>query len=74
MYTMSPDEHFIIDTVDQSGTIAVACGMSGHGFKFAPVIGQALVQMLDGQRRPDMAFLRRDRFPGMRPAAATDDY
>ncbi len=62
MYTMSPDEHFIIDTLDQSGTISIACGLSGHGFKFAPVIGKALVDMLEGQRRADMAFLRLDRF------------
>ena len=62
MYTMSPDEHFIVDTIDPSGTIAVACGMSGHGFKFAPVLGQALVDMLDGRFRPDMEFLRLTRF------------
>ena len=33
LYTMSPDEHFIVDTIGESGSIAVACGFSGHGFK-----------------------------------------
>lgn len=60
MYTMSPDEHFIVDRAGPS--LVFACGLSGHGFKFAPVIGQALVNLLDGSERDDMAFLRCNRF------------
>lgn len=62
MYTMTPDEHFIVDTIDPSGTVAVGCGFSGHGFKFAPVIGKALVDLVDGKRRDEMDFLRMSRF------------
>lgn len=43
MYTYSPDDDFIIDflpNTDQS--VIVACGFSGHGFKFVPVIGEIL--------------------------------
>jgi sarcosine oxidase len=62
MYTMTPDEHFVVDTLDPSGSVAVGCGFSGHGFKFAPLIGKALVDMVDGKRRDEMEFLRMNRF------------
>ena len=60
MYTMSPDEHFIVDRADDQ--VAFACGLSGHGFKFAPVLGKALVQLLEGSPRADMDFLKLKRF------------
>ncbi len=69
MYTMSPDEHFVVDTIDPAGTLAVACGFSGHGFKFAPVIGKALVELVEGKRREEMEFLRINRFKISTPAA-----
>ena len=34
MYTMSPDEHFIVDRHPQHPQVAFAVGLSGHGFKF----------------------------------------
>jgi sarcosine oxidase len=39
-YTMTPDEDFIIDRHPQHPQIVIASPCSGHGFKFAPVIGQ----------------------------------
>ena len=42
MYTMTPDEHFIIDRDPRNENVAVAVGFSGHGFKFAPIIGEVL--------------------------------
>ena len=62
MYTMSPDEHFIVDAHPELLNLAFACGLSGHGFKFSPTLGQALVDMVDGERRPDMDFLSCRRF------------
>ena len=44
-YTMTPDEHLIIDRHPRIGDLVFAAGFSGHGFKFAPAIGEALVQM-----------------------------
>ncbi len=41
-YDNSPDDNFIIDHLPGSERIIVACGFSGHGFKFAPIIGQTL--------------------------------
>jgi sarcosine oxidase len=50
MYTMTPDEHFMIGHLpDSGGRVSVAAGFSGHGFKFAPVVGEILADLaLDG--------------------------
>ncbi|MCY7343648.1 MAG: N-methyl-L-tryptophan oxidase [Pseudonocardia sp.] len=42
MYTTTPDEHFVVDRQDR---VTVACGFSGHGFKFVPVIGEILADL-----------------------------
>ena len=58
MYTNSPDGQFIIDRTADGIVYASAC--SGHGFKFASVIGELLMRMaIDGTEGP--AFLRADR-------------
>ncbi len=41
-YTLSPDEHFIIDRVPNQEEVVFAAGLSGHGFKFASVLGEML--------------------------------
>lgn len=41
-YTMSPDEHFIVGPTAGASQIVVGCGFSGHGYKFAPAIGEVL--------------------------------
>jgi sarcosine oxidase len=57
-YTMTPDEHFIIDRHPHIGNLLFAAGFSGHGFKFAPAIGEALVHMaLRGTSSLPMEFL-----------------
>ena len=61
MYTMSPDEHFIVDRLGRDGFACVA-GLSGHGFKFSPALGKALVEIAAGQLRPDIDFLSLNRF------------
>lgn len=45
-YTMSPDEHFLVDRINVPGPLGFALGLSGHGFKFAPVLGEILVDLL----------------------------
>lgn len=45
MYTMTPDEDFIIDRHPQHANVALAAGFSGHGFKFATVIGEHLADL-----------------------------
>ena len=47
-YMMTPDEHFVLDTLPGLPQITVATGFSGHGFKFAPVIGAILADLASG--------------------------
>ena len=58
MYTMSPDGHFIVDRHPARQNVIVAAGFSGHGFKFTPVIGEALVDLaLNGGTEIPISFL-----------------
>ena len=50
MYSNTPDEHFVIARHPDSTNVTVACGFSGHGFKFVPVVGEILADLaIDGQ-------------------------
>ncbi len=65
MYTVSADDHFIVDRHPQAPQVAFAVGLSGHGFKFAPTLGQALVELvLDGRTDLPIEFLN-SRRPGL---------
>ena len=44
-YTMTPDEHFIIDRHPVHPQIIIASPCSGHGFKFAIVIGRIVADL-----------------------------
>ena len=45
LYTMAPDGDFILDRLPECPQIIVAAPCSGHGFKFAPVIGEILADL-----------------------------
>jgi sarcosine oxidase len=63
LYTNSPDQHFIIDRHPLHANVALACGFSGHGFKFASVVGQILADMaLNGKTELPAEFLKLSRF------------
>jgi monomeric sarcosine oxidase len=63
MYTMSPDEHFIVDRHPAMANVVFAAGLSGHGFKFVPVLGRALADLaLDGGTDLPIDFLSLKRF------------
>ncbi len=62
LYTMSPDEHFVVDLHPAYQNVVYAAGLSGHGFKFAPVLGQALADLaLDGATKLPIGFLSLSR-------------
>ncbi len=42
LYTMTDDSHFIVDHWPGDPRVVFAAGLSGHGFKFAPVLAAAL--------------------------------
>ena len=47
LYTMTPDEHFVIGIHPERAAVSMACGFSGHGFKFAPVVGEILADLAE---------------------------
>ncbi len=58
-YTMTPDCHFVIDRHRDNSNVIFAAGFSGHGFKFVPVVGEILAELVsDGRTRQDIGFLR----------------
>jgi sarcosine oxidase len=63
LYTLTPDRHFIIDRHPRHERVAIAAGFSGHGFKFAPVVGELLADIAtDRQRAITTRLFRMDRF------------
>jgi sarcosine oxidase len=63
LYTVTPDGDFLVDRVPGSPQIIVASPCSGHGFKFAPVIGEILADLATlGETRHDIARFRLGRF------------
>ena len=63
LYTMTPDEDFVIDRLPGFERIILASPCSGHGFKFAPAIGLALAELaLNGRTSFDISRFRIGRF------------
>jgi len=63
MFTNTPDEHFIVDLLPGNTQVAVAAGFSGHGFKFASVIGEILADLaITGETEHNIDLLKIDRF------------
>ena len=65
LYTSTADGHFIVETTPKDPRIAVVAGLSGHGFKMAPALGYAGVELaLHGRSTLPIRFLsRRGRSP-----------
>ena len=64
MYTNTPDENFVVAVHPSVEQVVVACGFSGHGFKFVPVVGEILAYLaVDGATRHPI-----DLFDPRRPA------
>jgi len=65
IYTMTPDESFVVDRSANHPNVFYASACSGHGFKFAPAIGQVLAEQSMGLRSSvDLAAFAFDRFGG----------
>ncbi|MGZ8179903.1 N-methyl-L-tryptophan oxidase [Williamsia sp. SKLECPSW1] len=68
MYSTTPDHDFVIAHHPRHPRVAVACGFSGHGFKFVPVVGEILADLvLDGGTSHPIGI-----FDPHRPALAGD--
>ena len=63
LYTNSTDGHFVIDKYPGKDNIILACGFSGHGFKFVSVIGEVLADLAQtGRTDHPIDFLALNRF------------
>lgn len=63
LYVDTPDLHFIIDRLPTIPEIVVAAGFSGHGFKFAPILGEGLADLLtDREPALDLSLFALGRF------------
>jgi sarcosine oxidase len=63
MYTNTPDRHFVIDLHPDDSRIVVISACSGHGFKFAPVIGEIAADLVrDGRTHRDISRFAAARF------------
>ena len=62
-YTNTPDEHFVLDYNPKYPQVIVASPCSGHGFKFSPVIGEMIAEMVQGhQPRFNLDLFKITRF------------
>ncbi|MBI4247974.1 MAG: N-methyl-L-tryptophan oxidase [Elusimicrobia bacterium] len=58
LYTMTPDENFVVGRHPRHRQVCFAAGLSGHGFKFASVLGEILSDLaLEGKTRLPIDFL-----------------
>ena len=65
MYTMTPDEHYIIEPHPEYPQVVYGCGCSGTSYKFSGVIGEMLADLaLTGATAYDMGFISSRRFAG----------
>jgi sarcosine oxidase len=63
LYTNTPDDDFVIDRLPGHPQIIIASPCSGHGFKFAPVLGEILADLaLIGATNHDISRFRLARF------------
>ncbi|MGA1837417.1 N-methyl-L-tryptophan oxidase [Herbiconiux sp. 11R-BC] len=57
LYTMTADKRFVIGPLASSPGVVVVSACSGHGFKFAPAVGEAAADLADGMARDDLDFV-----------------
>ena len=70
LYTNTPDAHFLLDLHPKRPNIVVASPCSGHGFKFAPAIGESIADLaLDRRSNHDLHLFSFER---LRPGRTAD--
>lgn len=63
LYTTTPDKHFLLGRLPGSERVVVAGGFSGHGFKFAPAVGEIVCALALGEEPPlDLTLFWPERF------------
>ena len=49
---MTPDHHFAIGALPGHPSIILAGGFSGHGYKFTPVVGEIVADLVEDRSPP----------------------
>ena len=63
MYTETPDRDFLLGPHPTSDNVIIGAGFSGHGFKFATLVGKLLAELTLGEPvSHSLARFRLDRF------------
>jgi sarcosine oxidase len=62
MYTMSRDEHFIVGADRELPGLWYGAGLSGHGFKLVPALGELLATGIATGHDPSPPLFRAARF------------
>jgi monomeric sarcosine oxidase len=63
LYTMTPDQHFIVDVHPAHRNLVISAACSGHAFKFSPVLGSILVDLAtEGVTAHDISLFHASRF------------
>jgi sarcosine oxidase len=63
LYTMTADENFVIGPHPHNSAVTLAVGFSGHGFKFAPIIGEIVSELVrTGKSTSDIRMFSPERF------------
>ncbi len=60
LYTVTPDENFLIAQSARHERVLLFSACSGHGFKYAPVFGELAQEWLDGAPSAEFAALARN--------------
>ena len=69
MFENTPDNHFVVGPHPRHPQVTVAAGFSGHGFKFVPVIGEIVADLVcEAKTAHALALFDPDRFT--KPARA----
>jgi sarcosine oxidase len=64
LFTNVADGHFVVDRMPGAPNVIVSSACSGHGFKFAPVIGEILADLADARTPPHkLDLFRVSRLP-----------
>ena len=63
MYTNTPDRNFVVDFHPDDEGLVLVSACSGHGFKFASVMGEVAADLVaEGRTKHDISFLNLGRF------------
>jgi sarcosine oxidase len=63
LYTLTPDHHFVVGRHPVHPQVTIASPCSGHGFKFASVIGEIIAELaIEGTTRHDITLFAPGRF------------